>query len=142
MVRRFYLATILVMIATTLGACAAYRDFYTTGSNAFHKITIVVSPELQEVATVENTLVDKKQGAGQSFNVTGDIQYSRSCRVLSVNTSFINTAGVVLHNTQAAVRDYVGNTKARFIASAYIVAMVGETKDIVDKVVLGRLQCL
>lgn len=142
MVRRFYLATILVMIAMTLGACAAVRDFYTTGSNAFHKITIVVSPELQNVATVENTMINKKQGAGQGFDVTGDIQYNRSCRLMAINVSFINTAGVVLNNSKAGVRDYVANTKARFIANAYIVAMIGESKDIVDKVVLGSLECL
>lgn len=142
MAQRLFLATILVMIAVGLSACAAYRDFYTTASNGFQKIAIEVSPELQKVATIENARIDRKQGAGQSFNVTGEIQYSQSCRIMSINVSFINTAGVALHNTKAPIMNYAANTKARFMASAYIVAMVGETKDILDKVILGSLECL
>ena len=142
MTRRIYLATVLVMIAMTLGACTEYRGFYTRMANAGHKITIVVSPVLQKVATVENVLVNKKEGAGHGFDVTGDIQYSRGCQILSVNVSFVNTAGVALSNTQAPIMNYAANTKARFMASAYIVAQIGETKDIVDQVVLGSLQCL
>lgn len=142
MTRRLFLAATLAVIVVGLNACAAYRDFYTTASNGFQKIAIEVSPELQKVATIENARIDRKQGAGQSFNVTGEIQYSQSCRILSINVSFINTAGVALHNTKAPIMNYAANTKARFMASAYIVAMVGETKDILDKVVLGSLECL
>ena len=133
---------IILVASLGLSACGGVRSLYTTGSNAFHDIKIEVSPELQKTATVENTSIDRNQGAGQSFKVTGDIQYGNSCKVLSVNVSFINTDGVVLKNTKGPVVNYVANTKARFQASAYIVAMVGETKDIIDKVVLTGLECL
>jgi hypothetical protein len=135
---------ILSVIVCSLSACAAstgFRQFYTRGSNAFHDIKLEVTPELQKIANVENLTIDRKQGAGQSFMVSGDIQHDRTCRVLSVDVSFINTAGVVLKNTQAPIMNYKANTKARFQASAYIVVMIGETKDIIDKVVLDSLKC-
>jgi hypothetical protein len=133
---------IILVVCCSLCACGGLRSFYTTGSNAFHDIKIEVSPEVQKIATVENTTIQRNRGAGQSFKVSGDIQYNSSCRVLSVNVSFINTAGVVLKNTKGPIANYVANSKARFQASVYIVAMIGETKDIIDKVILTGLECL
>jgi hypothetical protein len=133
--------TAILFLVVIVSACAGYRDFYTKGSNAFHDITIEVSPELQKAATLENVTIVKKPGEGHSFVVSGDIQYGASCKTLFINTSFINTEGVILHNAKGVVMPYVANTKARFQASAYIVAMVGETKDIVGKVVLSGLEC-
>lgn len=130
------------VLCTLVAGCAGYRSFYTTGSNAFHDISIIVSPEVQKVATIENMNINRKQGAGQSFVVSGDISYGHSCRALTINASFINTEGVVLRNTKGSIMDYVANTKARFQTSAYIVAMIGETKDIIDKVVLNSVECL
>jgi hypothetical protein len=131
----------LLLTIVGLSACSGYRAFYTKGANAFHDITIEVAPDLQKAATLENLTVEKKEGAGHSFVVSGDIQYPASCKTLLINASFINTEGVALHNARGVVMSYVANTKARIQASAYIVAMVGETKDIVDKVVLGGLEC-
>ncbi len=133
--------TVILFLAVILTACSSYKAFYTKGSNAFHDITIEVSPELKKVATVENITIGKKPGAGHGFVVSGDIQYAKPCKTMFINVSFINPEGVVLQNTKGMVMSYVANAKARFQASAYIVAMVGETKDIVDKVVLASLEC-
>lgn len=131
-----------LMLVVVLGACAASRQFQTLGSNAFHEMTIEVSPDLQKIATLENLGIERKKAAGSSFVVSGDIQYGRSCQILSLNVSFINTEGVALRNTQAPIMNYAAKTKARFQASAYINAMVGETKDIIDKVVISDLKCM
>jgi hypothetical protein len=137
---------VMIFVAMTLSGCPAtkaYRNFATKGSNAFHDITLEVSPSVSNIAKIENLNIERKARAGSSFVVSGDIAYNQSCNtMLMLGVSFISVEGVVLHNAQAPVRSYLANTKARFMTVAHINAIIGETKDIIDKVVITNLKCM
>jgi hypothetical protein len=136
-------AIFLVAATGLLAGCQGYRDLATRGSNAFHDITLEVSDQVKSVAAVENLKIERKAHAGASFIVSGDISYGNSCRAaLMIGVSFVNEKGVVLLNRKAPIQSYNANTKARFNAAAYINAKVGETQDIIDKVILTDISCV
>jgi hypothetical protein len=143
---KIYQIVTIILVAMAFTGCRAskaYRDFATKGSNAFHDITLEVSPNVSKIATIENLNIERKAQVGASFIVSGDISYNQSCNtLLMVAVSFINMKGVVLHNAQAPIRSYIANTKARFMTAAYINAIIGETQDIIDKVVITDLKCM
>jgi len=133
---------ICVAIPLILGGCQSYRDFETRGSNAFHDITLEVSPDVSRAAKIDDLKIERKARAGASFVVTGDITYGKSCTAgLMIGISFFNGNGVALKNAKGIVQSYVANTRSRFQTFAHIDALVGETKDIIDKVVLTDIKC-
>lgn len=134
---------VIVLTVAVLSGCQGYRQFVTTGSNAFRPIKMEVAPEVQAVAKIEDMQVERKAQAGASFVFSGNIVYDRSCNAaLMLDVDFVSTDAVVLRSIRAPLRSYVANTKARFMASAYINAHIGESKDIIDKVVIRGLSCV
>jgi hypothetical protein len=134
---------IALSIAFTLSGCQGYRELATKGANAFHDIALEVSAEVGSVAKIEELKIERKAQAGSSFVVTGNVTYSQSCTsALLLGVSFVNAKAVVLYNTRAPIRSYVANTTARFQTAAHINAKIGETQDIIDKVIVTELKCV
>ena len=134
---------ITMSIALTFSGCQGYRALATKGANAFHDIALEVGPDVSRVARIEGLKIERKAQAGSSFVVSGDVTYGQSCKsALLLGVSFINANAVVLFNTRAPIQAYVANTTARFQTAAHINAKVGETQDIIDKVIVTELKCV
>jgi hypothetical protein len=132
-----------LVLAIGLAGCQGYRDLATRGANAFHDIKLEVAADVQRLATIENLKIERKAQAGSSFVLSGDVSYGQGCpSALLLGVSFINEKGVVLLNHRAPVQSYVANSKARFMTTAHINAKIGETQDIIDKVVVNELRCV